>query len=124
MIEQVPAYLAAGALAAVAFTWFAESVTLHLLGVRSWRVALLRGLGLAQLSLVALVLLRLFLPDLFVPPLIFLAVLAVDFLIDRRSTSTSRRLGRSVVVSMIAVGALLLVDGALHLSGNRLALGL
>lgn len=124
MIELDPAWLAAGAVGAIALTWLIESATLHLLGVKPWWVALMRGFGLALTSLVMLILLRLFTPDLFAPPLLFLAVFAVDILIGGRSSRGRERLAISAVVSMVAVGALILVDGALRLSGYRLFLGL
>jgi len=124
MIELDPAWLAAGAVGAIALTWFIESATLHLLGVKPWRTVLMRGFGIALISLVMLVFLRLFTPDLFVPPLLFLAVFAVDLLIGGRLSRRRERLATSTLVSMFAVGTLILVDGALRLSGCRLFLGL
>jgi len=124
MIELDPVWLAAGAVGATALTWLIESATLHLLGVKPWRVVMMRGFGLALISLVLLVFLRLFTPDLFVPPLLFLAVFAVDFLIGGRSSRRRERLAISTLVSTVTVGALILIDGALRLSGYRLFLGL
>jgi hypothetical protein len=124
MIELDAAGLAAGAVGAILLTWLIESAALHLLGAKPWWVAPMRGFGLALVSLIMLVFLRLFTPDLFVPPLLFLAVFAVDILIGGRSSRGRERLAISTLVSMFATGALLMVDGALRLSGYRLFLGL
>jgi len=124
MIEPDAARLTAGVLGAVALAWLIESATLHLLGIKPWRIALARGFGLALISLIVLVLLRLFTPDLFVPPLLFLVVFAADVLIGGRSPRGGERLAISILVAMVAVGTLMLVDGSLRLSGYGLSLGL
>jgi len=118
------ATLATSAIAAAIFTWFVGSVTLRLLGEKKWSTAVPLGLGLAILSLALLVSFRVLMPDMFVVPLVSLTVCGAILLDGKRSLSRRRRLAISIVVSMTVVGALVLIDGLLRLSGYRLSLGL